>query len=153
MGAHSAIGSALRMDDTSWPVVVFQLGDGLADEDCQRMFDLYLQLYQRPGQFCPITDGRFMTRIPSAATRSLIAKLTKEHEPFSRQHILHSFAVAGGEITRGLLTAINWLSPPVYPISVLTSIVEAKRLACQALQTAGYKVPEALQRELQSTAR
>lgn len=144
MSAVSDTTAAMRIDDSLWPVVVFELGDGMTDRDWSRMFAAYERFYTRPERFCPITDGSRMTRIPSAATRSLIAKLTKQHEPQSRTRILHSFAVAGGELTRGLLTALNWLSPPVYPIVVVTSMREAKERARAALLAAGYAVPGSL---------
>jgi hypothetical protein len=148
MSAAPESTSALRIDESLWPVVVFELGDGMTDRDWSEMFGCYSRLYTRAERFCPITDGSKMTRIPSASTRSLIARLTKEHEVHSRARILHSFAVAGSELTRGLLTALNWLSPPVYPIEVLTSLHEAKQRARAVIVQAGYPVPPLLDQQL-----
>jgi hypothetical protein len=148
MSAAPETTQALRIDESLWPIVVFELGNGMTDRDWSAMFSCYGRLYTRAERFCPITDGSKLTRIPSASTRGLIAKLTKEHEPQSRTRILHSFAVAGGELTRGLLTALNWLSPPVYPIEVVTNLLEAKQLARAALVQAGYAVPALLEQQL-----
>ncbi len=135
---------AIRED--LWPVVVYTISDNSTDDEWIAMFTHYTACYRRAVRFCPITDATPVTKVISASTRHMIAKLAKEHETQSKRWILESTVVVRNGVIRGAMTAINWLAPPAYPIAFVATLPEAFAHAVASLERDGRDVPAAVRR-------
>jgi len=131
----------MKLDETLWPVVVFTLGATETDDDWRRMFAHYDAFYARRQFFHAVTDATATRTFPSAAQRRLIAELSRDREDQSRRWCLGGATVMSGTVARGVLTAITWISPPVYKLTYHTTFDDALREAVRTLAANGVKVP------------
>lgn len=129
------------MDTSSWPLVVVAFRGAPGDEDWAAMFAAYEEWYRRRQPFHVVNDTAGLYAVPNAAQRKLIAEKAREHEGMSRKWIVGSATVVSSALVRGALTAITWLAPPVYHLTLCASLDEAMRVARLALERRGIRVP------------
>ena len=127
-----------------WPVLLVELGEAPSDGEILRMFDAYDRAYARRERFCAITSSIKLRRLPSPATRQLIATKAKQHEDASKLWMLQSVVVISSTIVRGAMTAVTWLSPPVYPLAHAADLDTAVDIVQRALEGDGRNAPAEL---------
>jgi len=108
------------------------------------MFDVYEEAYTRRERFAVLNDSTRMRGAPSAAIRRRIAELAKAHEEQSGRWVVHSATVVTNPVFRGVLTALNWLSPPVYRQTVHGERQGAVAALIRSLEEEGIPLSRAL---------
>jgi hypothetical protein len=127
-----------------WPILFIRLRGRVHEDQWIEIFHAYSRLYARRERYCSVVDTSQIAGLPSATSRNLIARLAKEHENQSRSWIVESNVVIVNSLARGALTAVHWLSPPVYPIYYVASCEEAFARAFSALAREKRPVPDAV---------
>jgi hypothetical protein len=132
----------IAMDDSMWPLVVITFPSSTTEDDWVRMFQAYEQYYERREPFHVVNDGISVNAAISASQRRLIANKAKEHEPMSVRWCLGGATVVSNPITRGVVTAITWIAPPAYKLTLHATLFDAVGEALHTLERNGIQVPE-----------
>ena len=140
--------AGIESTDARWPVLLFRLNESLEIEDYERLFALYELSYARGERFVSIIEGKRVLQVPGPAARKLIAVKAKEHEPHSIRWVAQSTVVVQNGLVRGAVTAITWLSPPVYPLSFEPTLQAAVETVAGALKREGRDLPYAIRDRL-----
>lgn len=64
--------------------------------------------------------------------------------------------ICAGAFTRGIVTAVHWVSPPVYPFNIFSSRREGERWARSQLIARGVRIsanPQSLERQIEASTR
>jgi hypothetical protein len=125
------------------PVLFITLRGRPRPDEWLEIFHAFSRFYARGERFCSVVDTSTITTMPDASSRNTIARLAKEHESQSRRWVIESNVVVNSALARGVLTAIHWVAPPVYPISYVATCREATTRAFDALARENRPVPEA----------
>ena len=75
--------------------------------------------------FGMITDGR-LAPAPTALQRKRLAEDAKRNEARLARHMVASAVVVGSPLMKAIVTAVNWLAPPPYPVQVFTDVAPAE---------------------------
>ncbi len=82
--------------------------------------------YLEGGADSPSKNIRMLTtRSPTPVQRRRFAEFEKEVEDRDREFTSGTAIIAKSGLQRGLITAIYWLAPPVYPYRICRSVAEA----------------------------
>jgi hypothetical protein len=73
----------------------------------------------------------------TAYQRKLVADNDIALREYERKNLVCSAIVADSTLTRGLLTAVFWLAPPIYPYKIFATAGEAEIWARQQLKERG----------------
>ncbi len=76
-------------------------------------------------------------RSANARKRRMFAEFQERTAPIDRAHNAGSALVVPNGLVRGLVTAVHWLQPPVYPTVVVASRAEALRWTQRQLADRG----------------
>lgn len=93
-----------------------------------------------------IADTSMIKTIPSALVRAAVAKGEARTAAFEAKRNKGTALVVTNDITRGVATAIYWLSPPTYPMRVHASFESALAWVLTRLDEAGLQRPVTLPR-------
>lgn len=129
--------SRISTDTSAWPLVIVTFRGTPRDEDWEAMFAAYDEWYRRREPFHVVNDTFALEGVPNAAQRKLIAEQAREHERMSRKWVVGSATVVRNALIRGALTAITWLAPPAYELTLCGSRAEAIKVAERALARRG----------------
>jgi hypothetical protein len=132
----------IDVDDSMWPLVVIGFRGELVDEDWRRMFAHYDKLYERREKFHVVNDGMSVKSVMSASQRKLIADAAKAHTEMSRRWCLGGATVVPNAIMRGVVTAITWVAPPAYKLTLHATLPEAVDEALRTLSDREIAVPD-----------
>lgn len=83
-----------------------------------------------------VTDISQVTRA-TAVQRRMYADSEQRLAPWDAQYCAGTGVCCKNAMTRGILTAVQWLSPPTYPMKVFTSSAEAEAWARRQLVLRG----------------
>jgi hypothetical protein len=144
--------ASVTVDVALWPLVIVTFRDSPTDAALERMFQVYEECYRRAEPFHIINDGIRVRSAPAPRQRQLIAARAREHEPMSRAWVIGSVTVVPNALLRGIVTAITWLAPPVYPLSVRATMEEALDIAFERLTARGIPITPELRRFRRSLA-
>ena len=76
----------------------------------------------------------------NARQRKIVAETEKRHAALHAQHHAGAALVVPNRLVRGVVTAIFWLVPPVYPTTMVDSRAEGIRWAAGQLAAKGVVV-------------
>jgi hypothetical protein len=138
--------------DEHWPILVFRFNETVSLVDYERLFALYERSYTRRERFASIMEGKRVVQVPPPAARRFVAEQAKVHEPQSIRWVAQSTVVLQNSILRGAVTAITWLSPPVYPLSFAPTFQTAVETVTSALRHEGREIPKATLERLLASA-
>lgn len=141
-GARSGIrvyGPALDhpwVDDSRAPLYYLTYPKASSDRELADGFAGLVSFYKTVRQpIAWVVDCTNVVTAP-ATQRRLAAKHLEEITPYSKRWDRAVAMVITTSWTRGLMTAIFWLSPPVFPYSVFADRVAATKWAGEALRRA-----------------
>jgi hypothetical protein len=142
METVGALGSkrGIEVDDSHWPLVVVTFASSTTDADWKEMFAHYERLYERRQPFHIDNDGISMTAAVSASQRRLIADGARAHAAMSRKWCLGGATVVANALTRGVVTAITWVAPPAYKLTIHASLAEAVDEALATFEAKGIAI-------------
>lgn len=117
-----------EFDESTWPIpVVTGTGDATS-EDVDEYLQIQTELLKKEEPHALIFDVRNVGHM-KAADRSLIGQWLKQHAASLRMYRRGFAYVTESMATRGLLTAILWVSPPPYPYKIFSNMEEARAWA------------------------
>src|SRR5688572_22807501 len=118
--------SKIQVDETHWPLVVTRWPVGeISDSDCEEYLRLSLQLSARQQRHVVLHEAVAETSL-SAKQRRTMGDHIKQHKEALKAHVAGAAIVSSSMAIRGLITAINWVSPPPFPQKVFKSRNEAE---------------------------
>jgi hypothetical protein len=101
------------------------------DRDDLEGFVVTMQSLVRRRQTIAVVNDLLRVRAPTAVERRRITDAVKEVEDLFRVHVVAWSDVLDSALIRGIITAIRWVNPAVYPHMVHGSIGAAEKW-CQA---------------------
>jgi hypothetical protein len=128
------------VDDTShWPLVIVEWPTGIAgpemmDEVLQRLTKLY-------GRRHAVLHDGIRVGGMDARPRQRAAQHVEKYADEIKKWVVASAAVAPSMITRGIITAIQWVAPSPSPFKAFADRSEAEEWLLQALRRAGVVKP------------
>jgi hypothetical protein len=134
---RSGMKDGIVVDVETWPVVRFELRGKMTDEDWLGIFTSYDRLYERRERFAVLSDSTHLESVPGANVRKEITALTRAHEENTKRYVVHGAIVVPNPVARGALTALNWLSPPVYKQTYHSVCIEALDAILVSLEASG----------------
>lgn len=114
----------VEYDTTHWPLAVLVLPSDVSDIDVPRLARSLEVIFARKERFVSIADATAVARLPGAKSRGEIGTWTKSIEAESRRYLIANAIVVPNALARGVLTAIQWIAPPVVPTSVCATLSE-----------------------------
>lgn len=136
----------ITVDDALWPLVLVTFRSSATDADWRAMFKRYEGFYARREPFHVVNDGISFRAALSASQRKLIAEEARAHEADSRKWVLGGATVVANTVMRGFVTAITWVAPPVYKLTIHATLSEAVDEAFRTFDSKGIAIPEAARR-------
>jgi hypothetical protein len=91
-----------------------------------------------------IADTTMIKTIPSALVRAAVAKGEARTAEFEAKLNHGTAVIVANDITRGVATAVFWLSPPAYPMRMFANFDDALAWVLTRLDDAGLQRPTAL---------
>ena len=116
------------------PILRTIFPDVASEADIYSYLSVIVQLQtQMQSEHCWILDCSLVKAAP-ASQRKIFAQYERENASYNRRFNKGSAFIIPNTLVRGLLTAIYWLSPPVYPYTIVNSEAEAKRWVQEQLK-------------------
>jgi hypothetical protein len=127
-------GSA-TLDTSRWPkVYVTWPAEPMEDEQFESIVLAMSKLLKRGERYVIIHDARRAVR-PTPKQRAFAAAQQK-HDAEGTRRLLAGVALAvSSPLTAGVVTAINWIAPPPYPLKTFSSLPAAEAWATDRLAT------------------
>jgi hypothetical protein len=136
------MGAALNeVEDKAWPFVISVVPPDASAEFFERYFVKLRALAGREQPWVHIVDIRQVVKLPDAKVRNLLAENSKLLDPLSKKYNLGTATLMKSALARGVLTAIHWINPPVYPWAVVATPEEGVEYLRGCLIKAGLPVP------------
>ena len=106
----------IAIDSSEWPLLVVDWKNPTSTEEIQSYIDQQRTFSERNEPFALLIKLPESGEPPSAEARSMIATYKKEAAKKTEKPNMQAIAyITTGRITRGVLTAIQWLAPGLYP--------------------------------------
>ena len=126
----------IATDDSRWPLVVDVMPTRVNREDLEAWGNHNVQRLRRRDQpHVLILDAR-QTSLLDPLLRKFIADWIREHSVALKAVRVATAMVTGSSVARGMLTAIDWLTPPQHARKVFSTMVEAETWAREMLASA-----------------
>jgi hypothetical protein len=107
------------------PIIVMTFPERVANDELEAaLHDVQRWLLEVDRPFGFIVDMRRPLAI-SSVQRQMIAEVEKASAEKDRRYNAGQAIVVTNAIMRGIVTAISWMSPPIYPLRVVPSIEHA----------------------------
>ncbi len=116
--------TALAYDTSCWPLIALALPADATQLDVAGLKRSLDAVFSRRAKFVSITDASAVARLPGAKARAALGEWTKSIEPMSRRYQVANALVVPGGLARGVLTAVQWMAPPVAPTTVCATVAE-----------------------------
>ncbi len=114
----------VEYDTTHWPLAVLVLPEDVSEIDIPRLARSLDAIFARGQRFVSITDATAVAKLPGAKARGDLGGWTKTIEPLSKRYLAANALVVPNAVARGVLTAIQWIAPPVVPTIVCATLAE-----------------------------
>jgi hypothetical protein len=141
------------LDVSTYPILVVRYP---ADADRRESATQVDQFYDafcawadaRQVPYTVIADTTAIKTMPSALVRAAIAKGEARTAVFEARLNKGTAVVVANNITRGVATAVFWLSPPAYPMRVFATFADALAWILARLDSHGLQRPATLPRAI-----
>jgi hypothetical protein len=139
------------LDVSSYPILVARYpADSNSPEaaaEVEKFYDAFCEWASRSdAPYTVIADTTLMNRIPSAVVRAAVAKGEARTAAFEARRNKGTAIVVANQITRGVATAVYWLSPPTYPTRMFATFDAALDWILRRLDDEGLPRPAKLPR-------
>ena len=124
------MGLQIRQD--RFPLVVVEFLAPFSDTDCVAFGDAMRALLARKTKHAIVFQpgGLFTLNVQQ---RAMMVALSKETAAKSAQYVVCACVVITNPLARGVVTAINWVSPPTFEQKFLATVEEAEAWAIRRL--------------------
>jgi hypothetical protein len=134
----------ITIDESMWPLVIVTFAGSISDEHWREMFRSYDRFYARREKFHVVNDGiSVRTAAVSASQRRFIAEAARAHADSSKRWCLGGATVLANAVARGIVTAITWVTPPAYKLTLHATLAEAVDEAIVTLERRAIAIPAA----------
>ncbi len=143
-------GRGIVVDTTHWPVLFEVMPEVFPNEDTALdawMAHVDAVMRERATPFVMLVDALQVKKAANAHARKRMADWLSESAPYQR-YCRRTVFVVGSPIVRGALTAIDWITRPRPPRSVVGTMEDALAKCRTELAAAGQPWPEAIERAL-----
>jgi len=107
--------AAIDVDDTRWPLVVIRWPSGaIAETDVEEFLRRSVSHLGRHERFASLHDGVRASGLDSKGRKRMSDHVNANRELLKRWHVAAAI-VSSSAMVRGVVTAVNWLSPPPFP--------------------------------------
>jgi hypothetical protein len=137
------------LDVSAYPILVVRYPASAdrpeAAVEVQEFYDAFCawaDSHQAP--YTVIADTTAMKTIPSALVRAAVGKGEARTAEFEARLNQGTAVIVTNAITRGVATAVFWLSPPAYPMRLFTGFDDALAWVLTRLDGAGLQRPPTL---------
>lgn len=114
------------VDTVRWPLVVVRYPPVFTDEEWSAQASELDELFKRRTRFVMLSDASRIVSAPSAKQRRFAAeKIDARREDWARYCAGAAF-VTPSPLVRGVMTAINWASPPPFTQRVFATVEEGE---------------------------
>jgi hypothetical protein len=139
----------LRLDTTDWPIVLHELPEERVPELVMAEFfahheKVMRESYSAREKSYHVIDLTRVREIPNAIGRKQSAEFVKRTHGLMQATSLGTGFVAPSAFTRGLMTAIFWLTTPPVPNAFFATRDQAYQHAVRVLDAAGVLLPPRL---------
>ena len=129
------------INETRFPLVEIAFAKPISDEDIRSFCDKMRALAHGGRRYASVFDTRGVFSIPSNQRKEM-ADLQVELSGASAKVVVVACLAFPNPIARGVVTAINWATPPSFPQRYFDSVESARQHAISALRAEGLEVPE-----------
>ncbi|MEZ4254959.1 MAG: hypothetical protein R3A78_04470 [Polyangiales bacterium] len=113
------------LDTSRAPVLVARLPASATDDEVRAYYAALEQyLFGQPRRYAFVTDARVAARA-TATQRRIAAEFERRTADYDKVWCAGVAIVADSPLARGLVTAVFWMAPPIYPYKVAASLSEA----------------------------
>ena len=116
---------AVHIDESLWPTVVVTFRGSHTDADFDGFLAHLTRIAERDGVKAVVFDARLSTEV-SAAQRSRMARWIMNDMKKGRGRCEALAFVFSSALVRGMLTAVQWVTPIKIPYNVFAGVNEAK---------------------------
>ena len=129
------------LDTTRWPLLVQSYAREATDEVTEA-FCAAVEAYllSRPAPFAWVADATNLLRA-TARQRQMVANLDKRLMQHDKEFCLGTAIVVAHPLARGIVTAVYWVTPPVYPYKFFAAFADAEEWARARLAEKGLSAP------------
>ena len=125
----------MLVDESHWPLVVVEWPEGAASPAVvEEVLGKLASFYGR--RHAVLHDGVRAGGM-EARERQRVAKFVEQHSDEIKTWVVASAAVATSIVTRGIITAIQWVAPSPAPFKAFSDRAEAEEWLLQALRRSG----------------
>lgn len=122
------------LDESRWPrVYVTWPAEAMEDEQFESIVSAMSKLLERRERYVIIHDARRAVR-PTPKQRAYAAAAQKRDAEGTRRLLAGVALTVSSPLTAGVVTAINWIAPPPYPIKTFSKMDEAEAWATERLR-------------------
>jgi hypothetical protein len=105
---------AIEVDESRWPMVVIRWPATVTDADVEDFLARSMAQLERRQRYASLHDGVRASGLDSKQ-RARMSEHTNTHRDALGQWMVAAAIVSPSAVVRGIVTAINWLSPPPFP--------------------------------------
>lgn len=125
--------SAIEVDESRWPLVVIRWPSGsVTDDDVEEFLRLSKTHLLRGQRFASLHDGVRASGLDSKQRRRMSEHVNDSRRLLERWHVAAAI-VSPSALVRGIVTAVNWVSPPPFPQRQFATRAEAEAWILGAL--------------------
>ena len=130
-----------RFDESRWPLVVVTFPHSVGVDSCRAFFEQLLAMARRGEKIGYLMDLRkFNPLTAQPALRKLAADTFVDRRPELARVTVCEARVTDGTISRGVLTAFDWMTGQKWPCENFGSMHEAERWVRAQLNAAGVEL-------------
>jgi hypothetical protein len=130
----------VHFNEARYPLVEIHFDTPIADADVAAFCDKMRELVARKKPYASVFNTEGALHLAPAQRRQMVA-ISKELEAESALYVVVACIAIDNALARGVITAINWFSPPPFEQRFFSSLVEARAYAAERLQAKGLTVP------------
>lgn len=129
-----------------FPLVIIEFGATYSHDDLMVGCAENAALLARGEHFVTVRDLRELQMVPSSAQRRYFAAWEREHGEAIAENCLGVANVSESRILRGVMTAIQWITPAPTPEVMVPSMERAVDWGAALFRARGLAIPDAFRR-------
>jgi hypothetical protein len=130
------MGGVVRFDTSAWPLLVIRMPDRLDLEAIESFFEGLDAVFARKSRFSAIVDTTALSGFPDAVGRQRLVEGLNKRSFTEKAYTVGNGVVIVSAAARAVLTAINWVRPPITTQYLVADFAEAVEWCCGRLTAA-----------------
>jgi hypothetical protein len=139
------MGQLVDVDAAAWPLVIVRIGEKLDVAAIDTFVQGIDTVLERKAKFVTIIDTTALSRLPNAIERRRLIEQMNRRTFAEKAYNLGNAVVIVSAPARAVLTAVNWVRPPMTTQHLVSNFAEALEWCCGRLAAAGIGLSPPLQ--------